>query len=63
MEDSVNFSAYTLNIKGLGCDGIVVDGDAVIIRTGSGYVCVELDVGQMRNLRKKLKKEIKTWEI
>lgn len=63
MENSVNFSAYTLNIKGLGCDGIVVDGDAVVIRTGSGYVCVELDPDQMKDLRKKLKKEIRAWEI
>lgn len=65
-KDSVNFSTYTLNIKGLGRAGIVVDGDAVIIRTRSGYACIELDPYQMKDLRKKLKKgikEIKTWEI
>mgnify|MGYP007115080077 CR=1 FL=1 len=59
MRTTINFSAYTLNIEGLGCAGITVDGDAVIIKTRSGYACIELDPDQMKDLRKKLKEKIK----
>lgn len=62
MRTTINFASYTLNIKGLGCAGIVVEGDAVIFKTGSGYACIELDPGQMKDLRKKLKKAIEEWE-
>lgn len=57
--DSVNFSAYSLNIKGLEHVEVIVDMDAIIFKTGTGYACIELDDNQMKNLKKKLKQNLK----
>lgn len=57
--NSVNFSGYTLNIKGLKHVEITVDSDALIFKTGAGYACIELDDNQMKSLKKKLEQELK----